>query len=236
MPQCSNGRCPLAETPAGGRLARSLLHSFAEVRFSMRQHFHRCPQLRAVTVDASDVSGDRKGGRFVLDELCAAKGLAPCVGLVDCDLLSYAEKRELLVARVTELRERTGGETAIGDIGGTRGREIERLALELIEERQEILNANQRLLAEATAAFDAQPKGAPLGAPEDLGPDLAVHAPALQAGRLDAIDRALEAMGAPGYGVCACCQRFIARDRLRAAPDTRVCSDCAKAARTHGAT
>jgi RNA polymerase-binding transcription factor DksA len=197
----------------------------------VRQHFHRCLNLRVVSIEGSDLSARRGRGSAILDELCAAKGLARCVGLVDCDLLTYGQKRELLVSRVTGLRERTGGDTGIEDIGGPRGREIEQLARELMEEREEIVAANERLLAEGTAAFDARPDGAPLGTPEDLGPDLAVYSPVLRSGRLDAIDRALEAMGGSGYGVCARCRRPVDLERLRAAPDTRVCSPCAKTAR-----
>lgn len=201
----------------------------------MRQHFHRCPNLRIVSLEASEISGDRKGGAAILDELCAAKHLARCVGLADCDVLTLGQKRELLVARVSELRERTGGETAIEDIGGARGREIEGLARELLEERNEILEANRRRLAEETAAFDARPDEAALGTPEDLlRPDLSVHSPALRPGRLDAIDRALEAMGERGYGMCARCRSLIEVDRLRAAPDTRVCANCAGAASAGG--
>ena len=94
----------------------------------MRQHFHRCQNLRVVSLDARDTAGDRKGGSAILDELCEAKALARCVGLVECDVLSAGQKRELLVARVSELRERTGGASVVGDLGGERGREIEALA------------------------------------------------------------------------------------------------------------
>lgn len=199
----------------------------------MRQHFHRCSNLRVVSIEASEIAGNRKGGSAILDELCEAKGLARCVGLADCDVLTYGQKRELLVARVTELRARMGGATAIGDVGGARGREIEDLARELQDERAEILAANQRLLAEATAAFDARPDDAPFGTPEDLArPDLAMHSPALRTARIDAIDRALEAMGEGPYGVCARCARLIDLDRLRGAPDTHVCGECARAAST----
>ncbi len=194
----------------------------------MRQHFHRCLNLRVVSIDVSDISGDRKGGSAIVDELCQAKDLARCVGLADCDILTYGQKRELLVARVTELRERTGGTSAIADLGGARGREIEWLARELLDERAEILNANRQLLAEATAAFDARPDDAPLGSAEDLArPDLAMRSLAFRTARLDAIDRALEAMSEGPYAVCARCAGLIDLDRLRGAPDTRVCGKCA---------
>jgi RNA polymerase-binding transcription factor DksA len=197
----------------------------------MRQHFHRCSNLRVVSIQASEISGDRKGGSAILDELCAAKHLARCVGLADCDVLGDAEKRELLVARVSELRERQGGQTEFEDLGGARGREIAALARELLDERAEIQEASRRRLAEATAAFDARPEDASLGVDEDLArPDLDVYSPELRTARLDAIDRALEAMGESGYGSCARCAGLIDLERLRVAPDTRVCSACAKAA------
>ena len=199
----------------------------------MRQHFHRCSNLRVVSIQASEISGDRKGGSAILDELCAAKQLARCVGLADCDVLGDGQKRELLVARVGELRHREGGETGFEELGGPRGREIAALARELLEERAEIQEASRRRLAEATAAFDARPDEAPLGAAEDLArPDLDAQLPELRTARLDAIDRALEAMNEPGYGLCARCASLIELARLRAAPDTRVCAGCAKAGLT----
>jgi RNA polymerase-binding transcription factor DksA len=201
----------------------------------MRQHFHRCPNLRVVSVDVSELSGERKGGSAILDELCRAKGLSRCVGLTDCDVLTYGQKRELLVARATELRERTGGSSALADLGGARGREIEELAGDLLDEQAEILDSNRRLLAEATAAFDARPDDAPLGTREDLArPDLAIYSPVLRTARLDAIERALEAMRDRTYGLCAHCRRLIGVDRLHTAPDTHVCEDCAKAAESEG--
>ncbi len=196
----------------------------------MRHHFHRCPNLRVVSVEASDIAGNRKGGSVILDELCRAKGLSRCVGLAECDLLSDGQRRELLVARVTALRERTGGASVIGDLGGARGRAIAELAEALGAEREEILEANRRLVAEATAAFDERADDTPLGTDEDLDrPDLAALFPSLRTARLDAIDRALEEIAEAGarYGVCARCEALIDPERLRAAPDTHVCQPCA---------
>ena len=51
----------------------------------MRHQFHRCANLRVIEVRASDLSHARKGGRGVVAELCNAKQLAPCLGLVECD-------------------------------------------------------------------------------------------------------------------------------------------------------
>ena len=195
----------------------------------MRHHFHRCPNLRVISIDASDIAGDRKGGSSILDELCLAKGLSRCVGLAECDILTDGHRRELLVARVTVLRERTGHASVVGDLGGTRGLEISELAEELLAERDEILNTNRRLLAEATAAFDNRAADAPLGTREDLGrPDLTSRLPALGTARLDSIDRALEEMsGGHRYGVCARCGDLIDVDRLRRAPDSHTCQKCA---------
>lgn len=197
----------------------------------MRQHFHRCPNLRVVSVDASEIAGDRKGGSVILDELCQAKGLSRCVGLADCDVLTDGQRRELLVARVTALRERTGGPSVVGDLGAARGRELAELAEELLAERAEIVEANRRLLAEATAAFDQRAEDAPLGTEEDLaGPDLASRFPVVGRARLDAIDRGLEDMSGSHYGVCVRCGELLDLDRLRTAPDSHVCLKCAMAA------
>jgi RNA polymerase-binding transcription factor DksA len=197
----------------------------------MRQHFHRCQNLRVISVDASDIAGDRSGGSAILDELCLARGLGRCVGLADCDVLTDGQRRELLVARVTELRERTGGASLVGDLGAARGREISELAEELLAERDEILRANRRVLAEATSAFDDRADGTPLGTPEDLSrPDLAARLPALRTDRLDGIDRALEEMAGSSYGLCARCREMIEVDWLRRNPDSRVCEACARAA------
>jgi RNA polymerase-binding transcription factor DksA len=119
----------------------------------------------------------------------------------------------------------------VGDLGGTRGREIGELAEELLAERDEIVEANRRVLAEATAAFDDRADDEPLGTPEDLArPDLAARFPVFRTARLDAIDRALDEMSAGGYGLCARCGAMIDVDRLRRAPDSHVCVTCATAA------
>jgi len=198
----------------------------------MRQHFHRCQSLRVISVDSSELSGERKGASTVLDELCEVRNLARCVGLVDCDVLTDGQKRELLVARVTHLREEGGGATALGDLGGERGLEIQRLATELREERDQILADNRRRLAEATAAADSRADDTPLARPQELfSPDLRPEVPDLRTARLDAIDRAHEEMAHGSYGVCARCAALIEIERLRAAPDSHVCGSCAKEAR-----
>lgn len=198
----------------------------------MRQHFHRCPSLRVVSIDASDIAGDRKGGSVILDELCQAKGLSRCVGLTDCDMLTEGQRRELLAVRVTELRAQ-GDTSAIGDAVGARSREIEELARELRAERDEILEANRRMLAEATAAFDDRPDDAPLGTAEDLAlPDLALRSREFRAARLDALESGVDAICADpsGYGVCARCTKRIGFERLRTSPNTHVCQECAAGA------
>jgi RNA polymerase-binding transcription factor DksA len=197
----------------------------------MRHQFHRCSHLRVLSLDASEMSGRRKGGSTVLEELCDARNLARCVGIAECDILSQAEKRELLGARVTRMRDEEGGASALAEVGGERGRELEALFRELLAEREEIVAENQQLLAEATEASEAW-ADAPLGDEEDVayaGLSLRISGgpPALRAARLDAIDRALDAAAGASYGVCARCGAFIAVDRLRRAPDTRVCGKCA---------
>ena len=198
----------------------------------MRQHFHRCPNLRVVSIDASEIAGDRKGGSVILDELCQAKELSRCVGLAECDILTDGHRRELLVARVTELRRQTGGPSIVGDLGAARQRELAELAEDFFVESDEILDANRRTLAEATAAFDDRADDAPLGTPEDLArPDLAAAGlPTFRAARLDAIDRALEEMSQAHYGICARCREMIDVHRLRRTPDSHVCQSCARAA------
>ena len=91
---------------------------------------------------------------------------------------------------------------------------------------------NRRLLAEEAAAEDASEQ---LAAPSDEAEFAALgvsmrwdeQLQRLQAGRLDAIDRALGEMAGARYGVCARCRGVIAIDRLRHSPDTRVCGECA---------
>ena len=79
----------------------------------MRHHFHRCGNLRVLTLEARDLSHARRGGAQVLEELCEARRLAPCVGLVECDVLSPAQKRDLLVARVTPTGARERGDVLL---------------------------------------------------------------------------------------------------------------------------
>jgi len=43
------------------------------------------PNLRIIALDATDLLGGRGHGKAVLEELCEAKKLTPCVGLVECD-------------------------------------------------------------------------------------------------------------------------------------------------------
>jgi RNA polymerase-binding transcription factor DksA len=52
----------------------------------------------------------------------------------------------------------------------------------------------------------------------------------LQTTRLDAIERALDAMAHWVYGECARCRRAIEVARLREAPDTILCTRCAREA------
>ena len=197
----------------------------------MRHHFHRCSHLRVIELDASEVSGARGGGSQVLEELCEVKHLAPCVGLVECDVLSPGQKRELLSARATRLREEEGGISPLADARPPRAAELEELRATLLEERNEIALDNRRLAAEAAGAIQRNPRPLPRAEEGELlkagasvfGDDLRE----LRASRLDVLDRALEALRRGRFGDCARCGAPIEVTRLERAPDTAVCAACA---------
>lgn len=201
----------------------------------MRHHFHRCGNLRVIEVQAHDLSGARKGGSQIVDELCEARKLAPCLGLAECDVLSAEQKRDLLVARATRLREEEGGRSSLTDARDPRAEELQGLTEELREERREIAEENRRSRAEAGAAVQRNPR--------PLRPSEAAELPLagtfvpfgdemreLRTARLDAIDRALDAVARGAQLDCARCKRPIEVARLREAPDTAVCSACAEVA------
>jgi RNA polymerase-binding transcription factor DksA len=201
----------------------------------MRHHFHRCGYLRVLELDASELSHARKGGRQILEELCDAKRLAPCVGLPECDVLSPAQKRELLAARATWLRREEGGRSRLADAPSPRADELEALRRELLEERNAIAQENRARAAEAAGALRRNPR--PLTPTEEhelraagvsvvYDDDLR----ALRTSRLDAVDRALDALARGRFGDCARCGEAIETLRLREAPDTHVCAACARAA------
>jgi RNA polymerase-binding transcription factor DksA len=201
----------------------------------MRHHFHRCGHLRVLELDARDLSGARKGGRQILEELCDAKRLAPCVGLAECDVLSAGQKRDLLTARATDLRREEGGRSRLADAENPRAAELAELRDTLETERAAIVEENRRRAAESGGALRRNPR--PLSPTEEheLGAagftvvyddDLR----GLRTGRLDAIDRALDAMARGRFGDCARCGEAIEISRLRESPDTRVCGDCAREA------
>lgn len=199
----------------------------------MRHHFHRCPNLRVLTADASDLNGGRRHGSVALDELCEAKHLEPCVGLAECDVLATSQKRTLLVVRATRLRTEEGGPTALS--GGVHGAEsfLAGLQHELLAERARIVADNRRIDAEVAALFDVGRDGN--ADPADRGDasaqlrfDDALER--LSVRRLDAIDRALDAMVRGAFGICSDCGSRIERDRLRALPDASRCIACARVA------
>jgi RNA polymerase-binding transcription factor DksA len=198
----------------------------------MRRHFHRCGYLRILTLDAADRSHARRGGSQILEELCEAKKLARCVGLAECDVLSPAQKRDLLAARAVRLREEEGGPSPLADRPDPRAAELRELRQDLLDERAQIVEENRRLSAESAGAVLRNPR--PAGQAEEwelrkagvsvfLDEDLRE----LRAARLDAIDRALDAMAHGAFGECARCRRPIGTERLRDAPDTVVCAACA---------
>jgi RNA polymerase-binding transcription factor DksA len=201
----------------------------------MKRHLHHCGYLRVLELDARDISRARKGGRQILEELCEAKRLTPCVGLAECDVLTPLQKRSLLATRATELRRQEGGRSALADREEPRAAELEALRSDLLDERNAIAEENRRRAAEAG--------GAMLRNPRVLGPDeyrslaragISVVDGAelreLRLGRLDAIDRALDALARGGFGDCIRCGSPIEIERLRNAPDTHVCKQCALAA------
>lgn len=200
----------------------------------MRHHFHRCRYLRVIEIDARDRSRARKGGSQVVDELCEARKLAPCRGLAECDVLSAAQKRDLLVTRATRLREEEGGRSPLVDARDSRAEALLALREELLEERGVIVEENRRRHVEAAGAVQRNPR--PLRPSEEA--ELATAGVSvlfddelreLQTGRLDAIDRALDAIAHGARFVCARCTGPIEVERLRAAPDTAVCARCAEA-------
>lgn len=201
----------------------------------MRQHFHRCPNLRLVTVDARELGASHGRGHRVLDELCAAQRLGPCVGLVECEILTANQKRGLVAARVTRLREEEGAERSLlGDAPDPRAAELSELAELLREEQRAIAEDNRRLLNEAAAAADwggvqsarANEGFSGLGISARLDDSLRE----LRSSRLDAIERALEALGQGDRLACARCRRPIEVSRLLRTPDSRVCDVCASQA------
>ena len=197
----------------------------------MRHHFHRCPSLRVITADVSELHGARHGGSIALDELCDAKGLIPCMGLLDCDVLAPSQKRTLLVSRATQLRAQEGGESALAD-GAPRGGALFReLRSELLAERARIVTENRRIEAEVASLLDV---GRDENADEvDRGDAAAAlrfddALEKLSVQRLDAIDRALDAMERGSFGRCRVCEASIEPDRLRAVPDASLCIRCAR--------
>lgn len=202
----------------------------------MRHHFHRCGHLRIISVPASDLNGGRRGGSVILEELCDARRLTPCLGLADCDILSPAQKRDLLVERATRIREEEGHPTELSGVPARRSsrvRELRALRDELARERAALVEENRRLQAERAGAEVALPvdglDGEDLAA-AGLSVRLDATLDALRVERLDALDRALEAMRDAAYGACRLCGHEIDLDRLRLAPETRVCGPCAREA------
>jgi len=201
----------------------------------MRRHFHRCGYLRILALDAADRSQARRGGSAILEELCEAKRLARCVGLAECDVLSPAQKRELLAARATRLREEEGGPSPLADRPDPRADELRVLRRELLDERAQIVEENRRRRAESAGAVLRNPR--PVAREEEwelrkagVSVFLDDELRELRGARLDAIDRALDGMAHGVFGGCARCRRPIEIERLREAPDTVVCTSCAREA------
>jgi RNA polymerase-binding transcription factor DksA len=204
----------------------------------MRHHFHRCSHLRVVSVPASEQHGARRGGGVILEELCDARNLTDCVGLVECEILTPRQKQDLLVERATRIREKEGRPTELSGVPAGRGSELGELRDELVRERERIVDENLRVQAEMGFADAELPPGH-AGEPGLAVGALSIHfdeaLDRLQHERLDEIDRALEAMQELLYGTCALCGAGIDLERLRASPRTRVCAACARGAPPPGA-
>jgi DnaK suppressor protein len=201
----------------------------------MRHHFHRCGYLRVIELDAGDLSHARKGGSQILEELCEARHLAPCLGLAECDVLSAAQKRDLLTARATWLREEEGGTSSLADGEDPRAEELAELRESLLEERNAIAEENRRRAAEAGGALRRNPRPLGAGAEGELARAgfsvvLDDELRDLRAARLDALDVALDALAHGRFGDCVRCGGPIALARLRESPDAVVCSTCAEVA------
>ena len=203
----------------------------------MRHQFHRCANLRMIELRASDLSHARKGGKQILEELCYAKHLARCVGLAECDVLSAGQKRDLLAARATHLREEEGGASLLADAdaGNPRTAELGELHVTLLDERNAIAQENRRRAAEAGGALQRNPRPLSHAEERELGRAgvsvvLDDELRALRAARLDALDRALDALAHGRFGDCVRCGEPIEVSRLREAPDAVVCAACARAA------
>jgi RNA polymerase-binding transcription factor DksA len=197
----------------------------------MRHHFHRCAHLRVLELDASDLNGARKGGAQIVEELCDVKRLAPCLGLAECDVLSPQQKRELLGARATRLREEEGGVSPLADAGDPRAIELRALREEFEDEYRQIVEENRARRVEAAAAVQRNPRPLPSGqewslASAGLSVFLDDELRELRTARLDALERALEAIKSGRFGHCARCRTAIDVERLRETPDTVVCSRC----------
>lgn len=200
----------------------------------MRHHFHRCGSLRIVSIPASELHGARRGGSVVVEELCDARKLTPCVGLAECELLSAGQKQELLVDRATRIRDREGRPTALSGVSKERAAELEPLRRALGNEREAIVEENLRLAAEIGGAEDRELEAEPARDADLTAAGLSIRSDSasslLRTERLDAIDRALAAMEDPAYGTCGLCGGAIAVERLRLDPGTRVCMRCAEEA------
>jgi RNA polymerase-binding transcription factor len=200
----------------------------------MRHHFHRCTNLRVVSIPAAEIHGARRGAGIVVEELCEAKRLTPCVGLAECDILTAGQKQELLVERATRIREQKGRPTELSGVSKERAEEIDRLRQELVRDWDAIVEENIRLEAEIAGAEDRE-----LLAGADQAGDLEAAGLSLQRDpawsalrieRLDELDRALAAMEDRAYGTCALCGGEIPIERLRLYAETRVCTTCAQEA------
>lgn len=146
-------------------------------------------------------------------------------------MLDAKQKRELLVARATHLRGAEGGVSELADATAPRAAMLEELREGLLEERNAIADENRLRAAEAAGALQRNPRPITPDEEHELAAAgvyvvLDEELRSFRSARLDAIDRALDALAAGPYGDCLRCGRGIEIERLRDAPDTLVCTAC----------
>jgi RNA polymerase-binding transcription factor DksA len=190
----------------------------------VRHQFHQCPHLRVFSVDASEFRGDRRGGKATLEELCDAKQLTRCLGLVECDLLPLSQKRGLLATRAARMRAEEGVTPLSGAADGRRAALVE-LRNELLKKRDQIVLNNRKIEAEI-ASLSQIVGGSEITddverarASESIRLDDALEK--LRIRQLDAIDRALDAIALGTYDF----RSFRMRVSARAAPEAPPAPD-----------
>jgi RNA polymerase-binding transcription factor DksA len=167
----------------------------------------------------------------MLDELCEAKQLTSCVGLVECDILPISQKRVLLAGRATRMRAEEGI-TPLSGVPHERRTVFESLRQELLEKRQRLVRNNRDIESEMTSLGEVVGHGEITDEVERARASESIRfddvLERLRVRELDSIDRALDAIAMGTYGVCSSCGHRIEIKRLRLVPDTNACVPCAR--------